>query len=134
MRAKLRSSLGVVVLALMLAEVGVPAYARAESTPAQRLRAGMSAKKLEELRGLATEIHSDRRWSTEQQGSYLKTCEKTKAKDPSINRRTCECLLEVMMDRYETFGDHVKEVANGGGKPDDQVKTLFGICLVAYGD
>lgn len=112
------------------------AEARAPGVPtsAQKIRSKYSAQDLAKIRAAAQEARSDNRWPADQQGSYLKSCEKTKAKDPSINRRTCECLLEVMMDKYDSFGDLVKERANGGGPPDDEMKTAFGICLAAFGD
>lgn len=105
-----------------------------EPTSAQKIRAKYSVKDLAKIRSAAQEARSDNRWPADQQASYLKSREKTKAKDPSINRRTCECLLEVMMDKYDSFGDFVKERANGGGQPEDAMKTAFGICLAAFGD
>ena len=113
-----------------------PAGARSPGVPtsAQKIRSKYSAQDLAKIRAAAQEARSDNRWPADQQGSYLKSCEKTKAKDPSINHRTCECLLEVMMDKYDSFGDLVKERANGGGQPDEAIKTAFGICLAAFGD
>ena len=129
---RLRAATGLLLAALLPStapDVGVAA----EPTKAQQLRAKYSAKDWAEIQAAAKEIHSDRRWPKDQRETYLKACEKTKAKEPSINRRTCECMLEVMMEKYETLGDHAKERMNGGGQPDDEMKTLFGICLAVYG-
>jgi hypothetical protein len=89
---------------------------------------------LREIQHEMSEMRSGNRWPTAQQERYLKICLKRKTSEPSLNQRACECQLEVMMDKYSTFGDFAKDLVDNGAKPDEQTSGLFGLCSVAFGD
>lgn len=119
------------VLAILTVTAAMMASAAA-LTAAQKARANLAPEELKMIRVELANLHSANRWAQAQQDRYLTTCEKQKAKDPSINRRFCECSLEVVMDRFATAGDYAMHLVDGG-KPDEQMAGMTGMCLVAYG-
>ncbi len=64
----------------------------------------------------------------------MKVCLKAKKDEPSINRRLCECYLELMMEKYATMGDFSKDLVNNGTQNDEKTAGLTGMCLAAFGD
>jgi hypothetical protein len=72
-------------------------------------------------------------WQSLGRSPALESCLKQKPEEPTINARACDCYLEVMMDRYRTMGDYVKDLTDTGAPPDEKTKFLFGACLAAFG-
>jgi hypothetical protein len=103
-------------------------------TTAQQLRSEISPQDLKALRKNMAEMKSPNRWPAAQQDRYRKICLKQKAEESSLNARTCGCYLEIMMNRYGTFGDYAKDLVETGAPADQKTKVLFGACLAAFGD
>lgn len=111
-----------------------PFAAAAAPTEAQELRAAMDANDLKTLRAELAKMRSPNRWPQAQQDRYVKACLRAKRDEPSINRRVCECYLEVMMEKYATMGDFSKDLVNNSVQRDEKVSGLIGMCLAAFGD
>jgi hypothetical protein len=104
------------------------------NSKAQQLRDRMPANERETLKVELAKMRSPNRWPQAQQDRYVKVCMKAKKDEPSINRRVCECYLEVMMERYATMGDFSKNLVNNGVQNDEEVAGLTGMCVAAFGD
>jgi hypothetical protein len=94
----------------------------------------MAPADLKELRAELAKMRSPNRWPQAQKDRYLKICMKAKKDEPSINRRVCECYLEVMMEKYATMGDFSKDLVNNGVQTNEKVAGLTGMCIAAFGD
>lgn len=118
--------------ALLLGSPG--AASASEPTTAQGLRAALTPERLQEIRSEMAAMRSGNRWPGAQQDRYVQVCLRHEANEPSLNPKTCGCELEVMMDKYVTFGDLVNDLMNHGGQPDERTAGLIGMCLVSFGD
>lgn len=105
-----------------------------ESTTAGRMRAALTADRLKELRQEMSVLRAENRWPDAQQQRYLQVCLRQRYSEPSINRRACECELEVMMARYSTLGELVNDLMNDGSEPDRPTSVLIGKCLASFGE
>jgi hypothetical protein len=118
---------------VLIACLSVAAQA-AEPTTAQQLRSEISPQDLKALHKNMAEMKSENRWPAAQQDRYRKICLKQKSEESSLNTRTCDCYLEIMMNRYGTFGDYAKDIMETGAPQDQKTKVLIGACLAAFGD
>ncbi|MBE2254327.1 MAG: AgmX/PglI C-terminal domain-containing protein [Myxococcus sp.] len=102
---------------------------------AQKLRAEMSAEELRTVREELAPMHSKNRWPAVAQGEYLASCEAAKKDDASINRRMCECTMEVVMNKFATAREYGQYLRDHEGQADDEeLATMTGLCAAAYGD
>lgn len=114
---------------------GTPATpAASESTTAGRVRAALTPERLREVREQMSAMRSPHRWPSAQQDHWLRICLGQESAEPSINQRTCQCELEVMMDRYASLGALVKELRASGGASDERTAGLVGMCLASFGN
>lgn len=105
------------------------------ATRAQKLRAEMTAEELRMVREELAPMRSKNRWPTVEQTAYLMSCEAAKKDDASINRRMCECTMEVVMNKFATGGEYSQHLTDHHGQPDDkELATMTGLCAAAYGD
>ena len=106
-----------------------------QPTRAQKLRDEMTADELRTIREELAPMHSENRWPSGDQDRYLKTCESAKKDDASINRRLCECTMEVVMNKFTAASEYARHLKDHDGQADDkELSTLFGLCTTAYGD
>jgi hypothetical protein len=104
-------------------------------TRAQTARASMSTEQLQGLREELAPMHSANRWPKAQQDHFLKACMKAKEQDPSVNEKMCGCTMEVIMNRFKTAGDYAKYLTDHEDQAgDEELSTMTGSCLAAYGD